>query len=239
MDYNSPTFHSTIPVTMESVNASDALVVASARVSTLGSESFTPGQVEEHTGLINFLVKNRHGSPFEHNQFIFKVTAPIFVWREHMRHRIGFSYNEESGRYKKLEPRFYIPGPDRALVQEGKAGAYVFVEGGPHQRALMEDRIREASIAAYANYEDMLYGGIAREVARMVLPVNIFSTAYVTFNARSLMNFLSLRTIREGSTFPSFPQREIEIVAEQYEQQFALHMPLTYAAFTKNGRVAP
>jgi thymidylate synthase (FAD) len=85
----------------------------------------------------------------------------------------------------------------------------------------------------------MLAAGIAREVARIVLPLSIYSSMYVTMNARSLMNFLSLRTKREGSHFPSFPQREIELAAEQMEAVFAELMPLTFAAFNENGRVAP
>ena len=85
----------------------------------------------------------------------------------------------------------------------------------------------------------MLEAGVAREVARIVLPLTIYSSAYVTMNARALMNFLSLRTKREGSHFPSFPQREIEMVAEKYEDEFERLMPLTYAAFQANGRVAP
>lgn len=232
-------FTSEIPVTLESVNASDAMVVATARVSTMGDKSASPENAEEHTGLINFLVKNHHGSPFEHNQFMFKVSAPIFVWREHMRHRIGFSYNEESGRYKQLEAKFYVPGPERNVVQQGKAGHYEFLAGTGYQKNVVRDEIHGAAKASYDSYSRMLQMGIAREVARMVLPVNIYSTAYVTMNARSLMNFLSLRTKDAHSMFPSFPQREIEMVAEQYEKFFADHMPLTYAAFLKNGRVAP
>jgi len=85
----------------------------------------------------------------------------------------------------------------------------------------------------------MIDSGIAREVARMVLPVNIYSSMYVTMNARSLMNFLSLRTKDESSTYPSFPQREIEMVAEKMEEFFAEKMPLTYESFKKNGRVSP
>jgi thymidylate synthase (FAD) len=73
----------------------------------------------------------------------------------------------------------------------------------------------------------------------MVLPVSIYSSAYVTVNARSLMNFLSLRRKVEGSHFPSYPQREIEMVAEKYEIFWAKLMPITHAAFVKNGRVAP
>ena len=73
-------------------------------------------------GLINYLMRDRHGSPFEHSSMTFFVQAPIFMWREHFRHRIA-SYNEESGRYRELRPVFYVPGPDRRLVQIGKAGA--------------------------------------------------------------------------------------------------------------------
>jgi thymidylate synthase (FAD) len=85
----------------------------------------------------------------------------------------------------------------------------------------------------------MLQQGIAKEVAREILPLNIYSSAYVTMNARALMNFLSLRTKDENSHFPSYPQREIEMVAEQYEATFAELMPITHAAFIQNGRVAP
>ena len=77
-------------------------------------------------------MRDRHGSPFEHNSMTFYVQAPIFVFREFMRHRIA-SYNEESGRYRELRPVFYVPGPERKLIQEGKPGAYVFVDGTPEQ----------------------------------------------------------------------------------------------------------
>jgi flavin-dependent thymidylate synthase len=177
-------------------------------------------------------------SPFEHNSMTFYVQAPIFVFREFMRHRIA-SYNEESGRYRELRPVFYVPGRERRLVQEGKPGRYVFVDGTPEQHALVEKETRVACEQAYAAYQRMLDAGIAREVARIVLPLTIYSSMYVTMNARSLMNFLSLRTTREDSTFPSFPQREIEMVAEQMEQEWARLMPLTHAAFDANGRVAP
>jgi flavin-dependent thymidylate synthase len=177
-------------------------------------------------------------SPFEHNSLTFYVQAPIFVFREFMRHRIA-SYNEESGRYRELRPVFYVPGPERKLVQEGKPGQYRFVDGTPEQHELVDKETRQVCEEAYAAYQRMLDAGVAREVARIVLPVTIFSSMYVTMNARSLMNFLSLRTRREDSTFPSFPQREIEMVAERMEAEWARLMPVTHAAFEKNGRVAP
>ena len=177
-------------------------------------------------------------SPFEHNSMTFYVQAPIFVFREFMRHRIA-SYNEESGRYRELRPVFYVPGPERRLRQVGKPGAYQFLEGTPEQAELVEAEAKRVCREAYAAYQRMLDAGVAREVARIVLPLSIYSSMYVTMNARSLMNFLSLRTAREGARFPSFPQREIEMCAERMEQLWAELMPLTHAAFEGNGRVAP
>jgi len=134
---------------------------------------------------------------------------------------------------------FYVPGPDRNLVQVGKAGAYDFLPGSPEQTELAVREAQTVARDAYASYQRMLDAGIAREVARIVLPLSIYSSMYVTMNARALMNFLSLRTKREGTHFPSFPQREIEMAAEQMEAFWADHMPLTYEAFNENGRVAP
>ena len=168
----------------------------------------------------------------------FFVSAPIFVLREFMRHRIA-SYNEESGRYRELSPVFYVPNKDRKLVQTGKTGHYVFVDGTNEQFEISVAAMKETYTVAYVNYKKMLDAGIAREIARAVLPVALYSSMYVTMNARALMNFLSLRTSREGSHFPSYPQREIEMVAEKMEEHFARLMPLTYAAFEKSGRVAP
>lgn len=234
------TFRSDVTVELVKSSASDADVLFAARVSTKGEQSLddVAGDASRSQGLINYLMRDRHGSPFEHTSFTFFVRAPIFMWREHMRHRIA-SYNEESGRYRELEPVFYVPARERNLVQEGKPGAYVFVPGTDEQSALVEEQVKASCIQAYAAYQAMLDAGVAREVARIVLPVTIFSSAYVTMNARALMNFLSLRTKREGSHFPSFPQREIEMVAEKYEAEFERLMPLTYAAFQANGRVAP
>jgi thymidylate synthase (FAD) len=178
-------------------------------------------------------------TPFEHNSMTFLVTAPIFVFREHHRHRVGWSYNESSARYMQLEPVFYVPGEDRKLVQTGKAGHYVFVDGTPEQYELTVEATKRACETAYRAYQDMLRAGVAREVARGVLPVATYSSMYATCNARSLMAFLSLRTKREDSTFPSFPQREIEMVAEKMEAEWAKLMPITYAAFNAAGRVSP
>ena len=240
-------FRSDVTVELVRSNASDADVLFAARVSTMGEQTLESSMAEAEIsaenekrdrGLINYLMRDRHGSPFEHNSMTFYVQAPIFVFREFMRHRIA-SYNEESGRYRELRPVFYVPGADRNLVQVGKPGAYDFIEGTPEQTELTVEATKAAVTFAYEKYEEMLAAGVAREVARGVLPVATYSSMYVTMNARSLMNFLSLRTKREGTHFPSFPQREIEMVAEKMEDSWAKLMPLTYDAFNQHGRVSP
>lgn len=237
-------FRSDVTVELVRSSARDADVLFAARVSTMGeltldSARETDVEVQKRDkGLINYLMRDRHGSPFEHNSMTFYVQAPIFVFREFMRHRIA-SYNEESGRYRELQPVFYVPGPDRKLIQVGKPGAYDFEDGTAEQAALVTQETMAITRAAYESYQRMLVAGVAREVARIVLPVNIYSSMYVTMNSRSLMNFLSLRTKREGTHFPSYPQREIEMCAEKMEDAWAKLMPLSYESFNENGRVAP
>jgi thymidylate synthase (FAD) len=233
-------FRNDMSVELVKSSASDADVIWAARVSTAGDKSLEDVGADpaKSEGLINYLARERHGSPFEHTSMTFFISAPIFVFREFMRHRIA-SYNEESGRYRELKPVFYIPSKERKLVQIGKAGAYTFVDGTPEQFDITVAAIKETCNLAYANYQKMLDAGVAREVARAVLPVTLYSSMYVTMNARALMNFLSLRTAREGSHFPSYPQREIEMVAEKMEAHFAKLMPITYGAFQKSGRIAP
>jgi len=233
-------FRSDATVELVKSSASDADVIWAARVSTAGEQSMEEiGQdPAKSAGLINYLARERHGSPFEHTSMTFFVSAPIFVFREFMRHRIA-SYNEESGRYRELNPVFYVPDENRKLIQIGKTGAYTFVDGTPEQFSVSVAAMKKAYVVAYEQYQVMLDQGIAREVARVVLPVGLYSSMYVTMNARALMNFLSLRTSREGSHFPSYPQREIEMVAEKMEAEFARLMPLTYGAFEKSGRIAP
>ncbi|MFF8946896.1 MULTISPECIES: FAD-dependent thymidylate synthase [unclassified Streptomyces] len=230
-------------VTVELVkhSAADSDVLFAARVSTVGEQSLDElnKDPERSKGLINYLMRDRHGSPFEHNSMTFFISAPIFVFREFMRHRVGWSYNEESGRYRELQPVFYVPGESRKLVQEGRPGKYVFVEGTPEQHELVGRAMEDSYRDAYRTYRRMLEAGVAREVARSVLPVGLYSSMYATCNARSLMHFLGLRTQHELAQVPSFPQREIEMVGERMEAAWAELMPLTYAAFNANGRVAP
>ncbi|MCC9311407.1 FAD-dependent thymidylate synthase [Kitasatospora sp. RB6PN24] len=236
-----PTFRSDVTVELVRSAATDTDVLWAARVSTAGEQSLDALQQDpaKSKGLINFLMRDRHGTPFEHNSMTFFISAPIFVFREFHRHRTGWSYNEESGRYRELQPVFYVPAEDRKLVQVGRPGKYEFHEGTPEQHSTTTSSMERAYTAAYTEYQEMLAAGVAREVARAVLPVGLFSSMYATCNARSLMHFLSLRTKDERAKVPSFPQREIELVAEQMEALWAELMPLTHAAFNEHGRLAP
>lgn len=225
---------SDITVKLVRAMASDDMVVQAAQVSAKGENN--PETVPAR--LINALMRDGHGSPFEHNAFTFFAEAPIFVFREWHRHRIS-SINEMSGRYTKLLPRFYWPEGDRKLINSGSSMQPEFVPGSLEESNEVRTLLRMNSIASWVRYESLLADGIAKEVARMVLPVNIYSQMYWTVNARSLMNFLSLRVDSPDSLRRSRPQWEIQMAAEAMEAVFAEHMPATYEAFIKNGRVAP
>lgn len=216
---------------------SDESVARSAWVSS-GTDMSHLDNEKRVSGLINFLMKDRHGSPFEHNSITFRIETPIFVAREVFRTRIA-SYNEMSGRYTVLKPVFYLPAENRPLVQVGKPGAYTFEHGTQDQHRHVGFALVDTAEVAWEHYQELLENGIGKEIARMVLPLNIYTEFYMTMNARSLMNFLGLRTQDSNSTYPSFPQYEIQQVANQMEEKFAELMPITHAHWHKNGRVAP
>jgi thymidylate synthase (FAD) len=230
---------SDMPVELIDSTASDLAVVKAARVSTAGEAANGERREEGSTrGLIRYLMRNRHGSPFEHNSMTFMIQAPIFTVRHLMRHRT-WSFNEESARYREVGTAFYVPDEGRHLRQQGKPGDYRYVHGGPDDHAQLLSSTTRAYATAFEEYQRLLDAGIAREVARMVLPVSTYSVLYATCNARALMHFLSLRTHRTDAAYVSHPQREIEIVAEQMEAQWAKLMPLTHEAFEAFGRVSP
>jgi thymidylate synthase (FAD) len=187
---------------------------------------------EDDRKVLEFLMKNRHGTPFEHSYFQFHVRAPIFVFREWHRHRIGISINEESARYVELMPDFYYPDDEHVRKQAGKPGRYTF-EQADHELA---EQTRELLAAAYKEsywrYKQMQADGIAKEIARACLPVGIYSQMLWTCNARSLMSFLSLRNAPTAL-------REIRDYAEAMERLWAVIMPVTAASFVDNGRIAP
>ena len=212
---------------LDGVLATDLAVANGARVSfNLASQEMTA----KEEGLIRFLMRDHHGSPFEHGYFRFIVKAPIFVVREHHRHRAGHSYNEWSGRYSKMRPEFYIPTNVRTQV--GKPGAYTFEPVDDAVRDAAREEIERQSVEAFAAYERMLELGVAKEVARSVLPLNMYTTYYWSCNPRSLMHFCSLR----NSEFAQYEIREYAKAAEGFLER---HMPVTHAAFVANDRTAP
>lgn len=228
--------NSIVELSSLSVSATDDRVAAAAQVSL----DHIPNEDTDVERLINALVRLRHGSPFEHNKFTFRVTVPIFVAREWQRHRIG-SFNEVSGRYTKLKPHFYIPNSELrgGLANSGTSMVPKRDHLNVYTESQIEDQMRMSSIQSWTLYEAMIDDGVANEVARMILPLNIFTSFYWTVNARSLMNFLSLRVHDEDARDISYPQYEIEQPAKVVEEYFAEAMPFTHAAFVANGRVAP
>lgn len=214
-------------VALDGALASDLAVVNGARVSfNQASQEMT----ERDAGLIRFLMRERHGSPFEHGYFRFVVKAPLFVVREHHRHRAGHSYNEWSGRYSKMEPEFYVP--DNVRTQVGKPGAYSFEPVDDEVRENARKEIEDNALRAFQAYERMLEQGVAKEVARAVLPLSTYTKYYWSCNPRSLMHFCSLRN-HEAAQF------EIRQYAAAAESFLEREMPLTHAAFVASGRVAP
>jgi len=207
--------------------ASDLAVVNAARVSF---NSLSEEMTERDEGLIRFLARNRHGSPFEHGYFRFIVKAPIFVVREHHRHRAGHSYNEWSGRYSKLEAEYYIP--DYVRTQVGKPGAYSFEPVEPEVRETARAELRAVAENAFDAYERLLEQGVAKEVARMALPLSLYTKYFWSCNPRALMHFCSLRNSGEAQ----YEIREYARAAESFLERL---MPVTHAAFVAGGRIAP
>jgi thymidylate synthase (FAD) len=215
-------------VRLDDVMASDLSVVNSARVS-FGRRKTEMDESDE--GLIRFLMRDRHGTPFEHNAFRFHIRAPIFVAREWFRHRVG-SFNEFSMRYARATDDFYVPEPEDVRTQVGKPGAYSFEPVPPELAEQTRDELRAVYEQAYATYERLVEAGVARELARAAMPVGAYTEFYWTVNARALMNFVALRAHETA-------QREIRRYAEAVEAFFAEAMPVTHAAFVAHDRIAP
>jgi thymidylate synthase (FAD) len=153
------------------------------------------------------------------------------VAREWFRHRMG-SFNEFSMRYAKATDEFYVPAPEDVRTQVGKPGSYSFEPVDPEVAEQTREELQAVYEAAFAAYERLVELGVARELARAVMPVGAYTEFYWTLNARALMNFLSLRNAETA-------QREIRRYAEAVEAFLAEKMPVTYDAFVKAGRVAP
>lgn len=179
-------------------------------------------------------------TPFEHSVFTFEIETSIMVARESHRHRIA-SISEASLRYMEGLPVVYVPGPERHLIQKPgtKQMDYVTAPGSAVLRHDVDVSFRWAVGHAWAEYQFMLRSGVLREVARGVLPLCFGTKWHLTINARSLMNYLSLRVEDGDAAQVSHPQFEIEQVAMLMEGYFAELMPVTYDAFIAGGRLVP
>src|SRR5688500_8222407 len=203
----------------------DRSVTASARTSYDAGWAEWRGLPDEK--LINYLMKHKHGTPFEHNLFTFSVHAPIFVAREWMRHRIG-SFNEKSGRYAELEDTFWTPVVWRTPDPNNKQGSI------PRPVSLANsqwtwynhDLLDKSYRQSYDTYQELIRQGVAREQARAVLPLGIYTDFVWSINARSLMHFLNLRRAENA-------QFEIREYTPELEELFRQEMPVTYEAWVK------
>lgn len=240
---------SEITVDVIDVTGNDQYVIAAMK-----TMKEVPHPDASDRGRIRYLMEHRHGTPFEHNCIIMVVHAPIFVWREWHRHRIGFSYNEESARYKVLDPVFFVPDRQRPMfkVDDWKPGRpkFLTVDEFKHDNAndlLTTDEkyvaicadMRDSYEESYATYKKQLARGLDPGLARDNLPVGIYSSCWVTCNLRSALAFISLRTHEPAAKYVSYPLYEIERAGRQLEIIVAEHFPLCYEAFCDFGRVGP
>lgn len=201
----------------------DARIVQSARVS-YGAGTKT---VREDKGLIDYLIRNWHTSPFEQVQLTFHAKMPIFVARQWVRHRMA-RLNEISGRYSVMKDEFYVPSPEHIRPQSTN-----------NKQGRSEDRFSsevEASLAAtfeaeqrsaYANYEGLIEKNVARELARLNLPLSLYTEWYWQIDLHNLFHFLRLR-------MDDHAQYEIRVYAEAMAKCAAAVAPLAYAAFEEH-----
>src|SRR3954452_8483172 len=193
----------------------DFAIVQAARVSYGAGTK----QVNEDRGLIRYLARHRHTTPFEMVEFKFHHVMPIFVARQWIRHRTA-SVNEYSARYSVVKDRFYRPSVE-SVRQQSKTNR----QGGegPADVSTAEDFLRyleETEKAQYAGYERAIQGGIARELARVGLPLSVYTEWYWKIDLHNLLHFLSLR-------MDTHAQQEIRDYANA---MFALIQPIVPVA---------
>lgn len=211
-------FRSDMTVELMDHMGDDLTPVRAARLSTGTQAEVNP---ERDRGLLNALMRDGHHVPFEHQVVSFRIEAPIFVTRQILKHRIS-SISEASGRYSEMDGVFYVPGYYRPVKQVGKTMDYQF-EQDDYLNGVAYDAIVMSSGDAWNSYQYMLEIGIAKEVARMVLPVNLYSTLWITMNTRSLLNFFNLRS----SDADGHPQYEVVQAADKMRSLWGSLFPET------------
>jgi thymidylate synthase (FAD) len=202
------------------VMGDDAAIVQAARVS-YGSGT---KKVLEDRGLIRYLLRHAHTTPFEMVEFKFHVKLPIFVARQWIRHRTA-NVNEYSGRYSEMKDEFYTPNPNDIRPQS------VLNKQGRSEETLPEGMADQAANAfkagqdeAYAQYQEFLEQGIAREIARINLPVSNYTEWYWKIDLHNLFHFLRLR-------IDSHAQYEIRVFAEAIAELVKPFVPHAWEAF--------
>ena len=204
----------------------DDLTIVNAAQASLDRQSHGYGPREK--AILLKLMSEEHGVPFEHVVMRFKLRLPIFLARQFVKHRMG-SWSEHSARYSEIEPLFYVPGAESIRTQVGSAMSYTYEPLEPSYAGLFQFNVRRANRVAYEAYEDSIRLGVAKEQARMVLPVNTYTTVVWTLNARSLFNFLRLRADPHA-------QAEAQVYAVEMERLATLVIPDTMQAFVAAGR---
>lgn len=203
---------------------SDLSIVRAARVSY--DAEWRAGEDEgKDAKLINYLMKNRHTSPFESVSFTFEVKAPIFVLRQWHRHRT-WSFNEVSARYSELPEEFYVPYLDQITTQSTSNKQMRTVEQHP-DAADMQNLIISTSREAFTAYKSLIADGCPRELARSVLPVGTYSHMFATVDLHNLFHFLKLR-------LHSHAQYEIRVYAEAMLELIEPVVPVAVAAFREH-----
>lgn len=189
-------------------------------------------------GLLNSLAREHHSSPFEMVEAKFRVETSIMVVREWFRHRTQ-SFNEQSGRYTKFEPVFYVPGKDRPLINAGTSMAPVMVPADDELHERFVQQLIEGYEAQFARYEEALEWGISKEMARLHIQVGIKTTFYVKANLSNWLKFISRRTSLPHAHVQGHPQYEIAMLALEVERLLTEQFPVSMELFNKYGRVAP
>lgn len=214
-------------------------IVRRARVSTEGAGSIDiPQRILEGSdlGLLRWLYRNQHGTPFEGPEFEWYFEVPVFVSRQIVKHRLS-SINEESGRYREMEGVFYlVPEEGRDVVQIGKTGDYNFQPGRPDQIEALRWVQQSQAESAWENYQKLIGFGISKEVARMHLPVSLYSSMYFKVNLRSLLNFIALRKDwGDNAVHASKAQHEIALLTEQIVPIIQEKFPNVWDLFVESG----
>lgn len=201
----------------------DAAIVQAARVSYGAGTR----QVNDDSGLIRYLMRHWHSTPFEMCEIKLHVKLPIFVARQWIRHRTA-NVNEYSARYSIIDREFYIPQPEHLAAQStiNNQGRGAVLEGAEAARVL--EILKSDAARSYDHYEEMLsqdgQQGLARELARMNLPTNIYTQWYWKVDLHNLFHFLRLRA-------DAHAQYEIRVYAEAIARVVADWVPVAYAAF--------